>query len=136
MKVGIIGEKNNFISYSILRETLACQDVEVAWFVEAELPAEEREKLYEADFDYGSLIRIFEKIKSLFRKNKDGAQIDCEQLCGSKGIPYIIPKNLSINAGLPDEMYSRPEVEYDMKLFFSPMIPTFIKLIPESSHTV
>ncbi len=112
MKIGIIGEKENFISFSMLRETLLCESVEIVWFVEAKLPSHKKEELYGQGFDYGFLFKFLGKAKGLLFGKNEGSAIDCEQLCVEHEVSYIVPRGLSINAGLPESMYSDPDVEY------------------------
>ena len=112
MKIGIIGERYNYISYSMLRESIACKNVEIVWFVEAKLPTRKKEKLYGMTFDYGPIIVGLRKAVNFPNSLLSRTHIDCKILCDSKNIPYIVPKNLSINTGLPDKMYWNPNAEY------------------------
>ena len=111
IKIGIIGERSNIISYSMLENSLKCSNVEVLWFIDAKLPLNIKEKLYGKQFHYGVLFYLINKIKiaiAFFFKKR----IDCKKRCKEENIKYIVPKKLSINNGLPDEMYDFPAVDY------------------------
>lgn len=112
MKIGLIGERHNFISYSMLKNSLNCADVEIVWFVDAGLPEEKREKLYGKSFDYGIIITILSRLNRLLKRFSIRPEFDCKALCDSQGITYIVPGNSSINFGLPEYMYKTKEADY------------------------
>lgn len=107
MRIGIIGEKSNFISYSMLSNALRCENIKIVWFINAETEKKIRDGLYGKPFDYGLVINLFKKIS--LKKN---GGYDCRKLCKARGIPFITPEKNNLNTGLPDEMYARPEGEY------------------------
>ncbi len=112
MKIGIVGERYNYISYSMLRESLACKDIEIIWFIDAKLTSTKRVKLYGKVFDYGLIIKLLKETFNFVNNLLNRNYYDCKKICDSKNIPYIVPENLSINNGLPDEMYQNPDADY------------------------
>jgi hypothetical protein len=106
MKLGIIGESKNHISYLMLLYSLKIPDVEIIWFVEASISSQKKEKLYGKIFDFGIFINFIRVVKNFFKKE------NCKKLCKLNDIKYIKPVNLSINNGLPQEMYDNPCVDY------------------------
>lgn len=112
MKIGIIGERNNYISYSMLWKSCACKDVEIVWFIESKIPDTKKEKLYGKVFDYGPTVRLLRKTANFLNNLLNRSCLDCRKLCNSKSIPYIVPEKLSINTGLPDSMYRNPKADY------------------------
>lgn len=111
MKIGIIGERNNNISYSMLYRSLECKNVQIVWFIEAKIQNTTEEKLYGRVFDYGIAMRLLQKTYNILA-SRDGRGLDCKRLCIERNILYIVPNNLSINNGLPDEMYLNPDADY------------------------
>lgn len=112
MKVRLIGERNNYISYSMLQKSLAYKDIEIIWFIDAKLPNSKKEKLYGKIFNYGPIIRGLRKIANFLNNSLNRSYIDCKKLCDSRNISYIIPKNLSINTGLSDKIYRNTDTDY------------------------
>jgi len=110
MKVGFIGERYNKISFSMLRELTTCPKISVVWFIDSEPSKILKDKLYGKTPSYGYLRDLLfdshHQVKSLF------STIDCKEYCSKNNIRYIIPKGRSINDGLPNTMYSNPEVDY------------------------
>ena len=112
MKIGIIGERYNFISYSMLSKALICKGIDVLWFVDATLPIKKKEELYGKKFYHGFFIEAIGGIISFLKKRDRKRLYDCKQLCISKNVLYILPKNNSVNSGLPQNMYLNPKVDY------------------------
>jgi len=112
MKIGIIGERHNFMSQTMLKESLACRGVEVVWFLEAGIPVGKQEKLYGRKFDYGPILNTIKRSKGILKINNHNGAIDCCKVCNKEGIAYIVPQGLSLNDGLPEEMYRQPQVDY------------------------
>jgi hypothetical protein len=112
MKVGIIGERNNYISYSMLYKSLKCKNVEIIWFIDAKISEPIKKRLYGNTFDYGPIIKLLRMCYDLFRSWLVRTAYDCKVLCNFNNIPYIVPAKLSINNGLPCTMYSNAEADY------------------------
>ncbi len=113
MRLGIIGEKHNFISYSMLTQAFACPGVEIAWFTEALLASNKRETLYGQTFDFGLVMKVARVMAALVRRSTPIVpEHDCKAFCETNGIPYIVPSNFNINGGLPAPMYEQPEADY------------------------
>ena len=96
----------------MLWKSLACKNVEIVWFIESKIPGAKKEKLYGKVFDYGPIIKLLRKTANFLNKPLNRSGFDCRKLCDSKTIPYIVPEKLSINTGLPDNMYQNPKADY------------------------
>ena len=70
MKIGIIGERNNYISYSMILGTLNIDSIEVVWFVDAGVNEKIKKKLYGASPDLGPFKNLFSRIANLLKKRK------------------------------------------------------------------
>jgi methionyl-tRNA formyltransferase len=103
-KLGIIGERKNKIT-----EVLNCEGIEVSWFVDSKIKNNLRSKLYGNSLKINIIFRMLFNILKLLTKRK---RIDCKRICLKNKIKYFIPKNNSINNGLPNHLYSNPEVDY------------------------
>jgi len=126
MHIGIIGERYNYITYCLLTHVLSCPDVELAWFVDAEPPDALKLKLYGKPFKYGPIVSALVKIRRfigvrrslkavkmvLHLRTSSANHHDSKALCKSRNIPYIEPKDRSVNSGLPTNMYNSPEADY------------------------
>jgi len=113
MKIGFIGERYNYISFSILSESLRCSDVTIKWFVDSRISTLLKNKLYPAPFKYPLIVRLLLNARGLYIKAKMiGPKLDCKKLCIAENISYIVPRNFSINTGLPNDMYLKPDVDY------------------------
>jgi len=108
MKIGLIGERHNFIAFSMLKALMDCQGLQLSFFIEADIDIVKREKIYGESFDYGWL----KKFKKLGMPLKHKTQVDCKNLADAVNIQYIAPQNHSINQGLPSQMYEYPEADY------------------------
>ncbi|GAB4486997.1 MAG: hypothetical protein OHK006_15540 [Thermodesulfovibrionales bacterium] len=113
MKIGIIGERNNPIAHAILTNSLKCAGVEIVWFAAGDSPRETREMHHGSEFDYGLMMTVLGRIYSwLSRTKADSSRYDCQAVCDSRDIPFIVPAGSSINSGLPEHMYADPEADY------------------------
>ena len=112
MKIGLIGERHNSLSYAMLERVLDCPGVELLWFVDGAVTPQLSRKLYGGNYDEGVLGGIVQKLREAKRRAGSPGDQDCKALCRSRGIAYIFPKRRSINRGLPQRMYADPQAEF------------------------
>lgn len=115
VRIGIIGQDGNRISHVMLSASLTCEHVEVVWFAEARTTPEIQSKLYGKLFEYGGMVNVLAGLVHFLRSlvhGSDAHKYGCKALCAASDIPYLEPVNRSINKGLPETMYSNPEVDY------------------------
>ena len=73
LRIGVIGERRNEITRTMLERLLQLPGLEPAWFVEADIPESLKHKLYGRPFDYGPVLN---RLLNLRGRSRKGVLID------------------------------------------------------------